>query len=113
MNQNRTALVMGIVLIVVGALFLVGQSLDLFQFGDLWPMIIVGVGGAFFLGMILGGKSTGGLAIPGSIITMIGKSPDQAAIFTPARRQSPTWSAANNKPSPILKSTTPSSFSVR
>jgi len=72
MNQNRTALVMGIVLIILGVLFLVGQSLDFFQFGDLWPMIIIGIGGAFFLGMILGGKSTGGLAIPGSIISMVG-----------------------------------------
>jgi hypothetical protein len=72
MNQNRTALTMGIVLIILGVLFLVGQSLDFFQFGDLWPMIIVGIGGAFFLGMILGGKSTGGLAIPGSIISMVG-----------------------------------------
>jgi hypothetical protein len=72
MNQNRTALVIGIILIILGTLFLVGQWFDVFQIGDLWPMIIIGVGGAFFLGMFLGGKATGGLAIPGSIITMVG-----------------------------------------
>ncbi len=72
MNQNRTALVMGIVMIILGVLFLVGQSLDVFQFDELWPMIIIGIGIAFFIGMVLGGKSTGGLAIPGSIISMVG-----------------------------------------
>ena len=40
--------------------------------GTFWPFIIVGVGAMFFVGMAAGGKSTAGLAVPGSIVSVIG-----------------------------------------
>ncbi len=72
MNQNRSTIIVGAILILVGLAFLVGQSLDLVQIELVWPMIIIAAGAAFFIGMFLGGKATGALAIPGSIITMVG-----------------------------------------
>jgi len=72
MKENRSTIVVGAILIVVGLLFLLGQSMNLIQIEFVWPMIIIAVGAAFFVGMFLGGKATGALAIPGSIITMVG-----------------------------------------
>jgi hypothetical protein len=57
---------------MLGALFLLEQLLD-FQLGQwLWPLFIIIPGLLFFVGMVLGGKSAGPLAIPGSIITTVG-----------------------------------------
>jgi hypothetical protein len=71
-NQRNSTLVFGVILIAVGALFLLGQVLNFSQWGSLWPLATVGVGALFFLGMLLGGKSTGALAIPGAIFTGLG-----------------------------------------
>ena len=71
--RNSGALVGGILLIVFGILALVSQIFRGFDFwGTYWPFIIIGVGAIFFVGMAAGGKSTAALAIPGSIITVIG-----------------------------------------
>lgn len=74
MNQStsRGSLVAGVVLIGLGILFLIGQFLDISIWEFLWPFTIIGFGALFFVGMVAGGKSAGPLAIPGSIITMIG-----------------------------------------
>ncbi len=72
-RSNTAAIVGGALLIVFGLLSLAGQI-----FGNsgvwsfLWPFIVIGVGAMFFVGMLAGGKSVAGLAIPGSIITGIG-----------------------------------------
>jgi hypothetical protein len=65
-------LVGGAILIGLGLLFLVGQFLGANLWRLFWPLAIIGVGGLFFVGMIAGGRSSGGLAIPGSILSMIG-----------------------------------------
>jgi hypothetical protein len=75
MNKQRNSgmLVAGAVLIAIGLLSLFGQLFRDFQFGSyLWPLIIVAIGGLFFVGMFAGGKSLSGLAIPGTIIGGIG-----------------------------------------
>jgi hypothetical protein len=71
-NRNLTGLVIGIVLIAIGVLALFGRFITFLNWGNAWPLIIVAVGAAFFVGMALGGKATGGLAIPGSIIVTVG-----------------------------------------
>lgn len=72
-KRNTGALVAGSVLIVFGLLALLGQLFRGFQFWSyLWPFIIIGIGGMFFVGMFAGGKSMAGLAIPGSVIGGIG-----------------------------------------
>lgn len=72
-NRNGGALVGGVLLILFGLLILSSQFFSGFDFwGTFWPFIIIGVGAMFFVGMAAGGKSTAGLAIPGSIITGIG-----------------------------------------
>ena len=71
-NRNRGGLVIGIILIIVGVLALFGRTFTFVNWDNLWPLIIVGVGAAFFIGMVLGGKSAGGLAVPGSILVTIG-----------------------------------------
>lgn len=71
--KNRGSLVGGILLIVFGVLALFGQIFRGFDFwGTFWPFFVIGFGAMFFVGMAAGGKSASGLAIPGSIISVIG-----------------------------------------
>ncbi|MGD0752564.1 MAG: hypothetical protein ABSA23_14310 [Anaerolineales bacterium] len=75
MSNKRISgsLVGGMILIVLGLLSLFGQIFRGFPFlSYLWPFIIVGFGGLFFVGMLAGGKSLAGLAIPGAIISGLG-----------------------------------------
>jgi hypothetical protein len=72
-SRNSGALVGGGLLVLLGLLALASQLFGGFDFWNVfWPFIIIGVGVMFFVGMAAGGKSTAGLAIPGSIITGIG-----------------------------------------
>jgi hypothetical protein len=67
------SLVVGAILIALGLLSLIGQIFRGFPFMSyLWPFIIIGFGGLFFVGMLAGGKSMAGLAIPGAIISGLG-----------------------------------------
>ena len=75
MSNKRisSTLVAGVVLIAFGLLALVGQIFRSFPFWSyLWPFIIIGFGGLFFVGMLAGGKSLAGLAIPGALISGLG-----------------------------------------
>ncbi len=72
-KRNSGTLVAGAILIALGLLSLFGQLFRGFPFWSyLWPFIIIGFGGLFFVGMFAGGKSMAGLAIPGTIIAGIG-----------------------------------------
>ncbi|MFZ6031038.1 MAG: GIN domain-containing protein [Chloroflexota bacterium] len=71
-SRNRSGLVWGVLLILIGVLMFAGQTLRWLNWGEAWPLFIVGVGAAFFVAMLLGGRSAAGLAIPGSIISTVG-----------------------------------------
>jgi hypothetical protein len=72
-TQNYGSLIAGILLMLFGGLALASQFFGPFDFwGNLWPLIIIGVGAMLFVGMFAGGRGTSGLAIPGSIITVVG-----------------------------------------
>ena len=72
-KRNPGLLVAGLILIAFGLLALADRLLSGFQFWHyLWPVILIAVGGLFFVGMFAGGKSVAGLAIPGSIIGVLG-----------------------------------------
>jgi drug/metabolite transporter (DMT)-like permease len=72
-RRNTGALVGGSLLILFGLLALLTQLFSGFDFwGTFWPFLIMGVGAMFFVGMFAGGKSVAGLAIPGSIIMVVG-----------------------------------------
>jgi hypothetical protein len=72
-KRNTGTLVAGAILIALGLLSLFGQLFSGLPFWSyLWPFIVIGIGGMFFIGMFAGGKSVAGLAIPGSIISCIG-----------------------------------------
>ncbi len=69
MNRKST-IIGGIILILLGVLFLASEIFsDVFTFWE-WPFFIVGLGGLFFIWAILAG--IGGLAVPGAIISGIG-----------------------------------------
>lgn len=69
-RNQRKGIVGGIILILLGLLFLASELYpQIFSFWD-WPFIIIGLGGVFLLWAILAG--TGGLAVPGAILTGIG-----------------------------------------
>jgi len=75
MDTRRTggSIVGGSILILLGLVVLLAQGFPGFNFwGILWPLIIVAFGAVFFVGMLAGGKPAAGLAVPGSIITVIG-----------------------------------------
>jgi hypothetical protein len=72
-RSNVGPLVGGALLIGLGLLTLFGQFFRDFRFlAYTWPLLIIGCGALFFVGMFAGGKSLAGLAIPGSIITVNG-----------------------------------------
>lgn len=71
-NGNRSTIAAGILLVLAGVFFM-AQRLFPFLLPPLgWPLILAGIGAAFFIAMLIGGKSTGGLAIPASILTGLG-----------------------------------------
>ncbi len=71
-KNNRSSVIIGTLLLATGILALLGQIFGQGNSGLLWPIIIIGFGLAFLVGMLLGGRSFGALAVPGSIITGIG-----------------------------------------
>jgi len=71
-NRNLTVVIVGIILVLIGIFSLFGRYFVFFNMDSLWPLIVVVVGAAFFVGMLLGDKSRGGLAVPGSILVTIG-----------------------------------------
>ena len=68
--NRRTGIVGGIILILLGVLFLASEIYpQMFEFWE-WPFIIIGLGGIFLVWAILSGA--GGLAVPGAILAGIG-----------------------------------------
>lgn len=65
-------IIIALILIGLGFIILLGQLLGVSLIGFLWPFFIIVPGVFFFVGMVLAGKGAGGLAIPGSIVTMVG-----------------------------------------
>jgi hypothetical protein len=71
-RYNTGGLIGGSILIGLGLLFLLAQFFNFAAWQFLWPFFVIGVGGLFFVGMLAGGKPASGLAIPGSLIGVIG-----------------------------------------
>lgn len=71
-HSNAGTLIAGTMLIFFGLIALAGQFLRILDWGFVWPIIVIGFGSVFFLGMVAGGKQSAGLAVPGSIISGIG-----------------------------------------
>ncbi len=71
-DRARASAIFGAILVLLGIIFLIGQFINI-DFGHyLWPFFVIGIGALFFIGMVAGGPSVGGLAIPGSIIVTVG-----------------------------------------
>ncbi|MGE5223568.1 MAG: GIN domain-containing protein [Omnitrophica WOR_2 bacterium] len=71
-NRNITGIVIGVILIAIGIFSLFERVFTFINWDSLWPLTLLGIGAAFFIGMVLGDKTRGGLAVPGSILIMIG-----------------------------------------
>jgi len=71
-RSNTGALVGGTLLIAFGLLSLASQVFRGFNWGFLWPFIVIGVGILFFAAMFAGGKQTAGFAIPATIVSGVG-----------------------------------------
>lgn len=76
MESNRVrglgVMLAGLGLIALGALFLLGQIFRINVWAILWPFFIIVPGLLFFVGMVLVGRGGSPLAVPGSIVTMVG-----------------------------------------
>ena len=72
MRRNIWGLGSGLLLIGLGIVFLLGQFLPGNPMSILWPLFIIAVAALFFLGVVAGGKATSALAIPGSVLAMLG-----------------------------------------
>jgi hypothetical protein len=71
-RHNTGGLVGGAILIGLGLIFLLAQFFNFSLWPWLWPSFIIAIGGAFFVGMLVGGRPAAPLAIPGSIIGTVG-----------------------------------------
>jgi hypothetical protein len=70
--RNLGVLVIGLGLIALGALFFLAQVFHISLLGILWPFFIIVPGLLFFVGMVALGPNGAPLAVPGSIVTMVG-----------------------------------------
>ncbi len=71
-RRNTWGFWLGVALIGLGIIFILGQVLRVDIMNFLWPVFILAFGAAFFIGMVAGGRATGALAVPGSVITTVG-----------------------------------------
>ncbi len=71
-NTRTGGLIFGLILIAFGILFLLDQLFRIAVIHYTWPLIIVGIGALFFAGMFTREREAGGLAIPGTMIVMLG-----------------------------------------
>jgi len=71
-RYNSGGFIGGGILIGLGLLFLLAQLFNFQAWDLLWPSFVIGVSALFFIGMFSGGQAAAALAIPGSIIGMIG-----------------------------------------
>ena len=73
-NQaERGTVILGLVLVVIGALALLGRALSIDILGLGWPLFVLIPGIVMFAGGVaIGGRAGLGLAIPGGIVTMVG-----------------------------------------
>lgn len=71
-RSNAGGFIGGAILIGLGLLFLAGQFISFATWANLLPLVVMGVGVVFFVGMVAGGPSAAPLAIPGSIISTVG-----------------------------------------
>lgn len=72
-SRSAASMIFGIILVVLGILFLTAQFLRIDLWSLAWPFFVIIPGLMFFAGMIASGKGkAGGLAIPGSIVTTVG-----------------------------------------
>jgi hypothetical protein len=71
-RRDQFNLLVGLVLIILGGLFLAGELFDLRLGSSLWPLFIIVPGLVLFYFMASGGKEAAPLAIPGSLVTAVG-----------------------------------------
>lgn len=74
MDKKRTSsgLVIGVILVVIGAISMSSLVFPGLDMDSLWPLIVIGIGVAFLLAAYLAGPDYTRMAIPGSILTMVG-----------------------------------------
>ncbi len=89
-NAVSGSLVFGILLIALGILFLFQEVFNIDVWSYAWPLLLLAVGVFFFVAMALGGRDSGSLALPGSILTMLGL----IFLFQNAFDQFQTWAYA-------------------
>ncbi len=70
MERKKQTLIWGFLLVLIGGVLLADQLLPAWTINLDWPWIVLGVGLVFLLFAVL--TRTGGLAIPGTIISGIG-----------------------------------------
>lgn len=71
-TRGNANVVIGAILVGLGLLFFLEQTLGLYLGRYLWPFFVIVPGLAFFMAMVMSGRNGGPLAIPGSIVTTVG-----------------------------------------
>ncbi len=71
-QKNIVSIVGGLALIGLGILFFLGKIFGINIGEDLWPFWVIGAGAVLFVLMLIGGPAAGRLAVPGSIVVMVG-----------------------------------------
>lgn len=91
-RPTSAGLVGGVILIVLGLLFLVGNLVRVDVWGVAGPLFVIAIGVMFFVGMIVGGKPLGALAIPGSMFVILGLILSAQSIFDKYESWAYAWS---------------------
>ena len=72
-NERRTTVAIGVLLIGLGALFLVGRQVGFGWTEVGWPLFVIGAGLVlWFVAFAVGGHGGAGFAVPAGIVTMTG-----------------------------------------
>ena len=66
------ALVLGLLLIALGVVLLIERVWDIPILSAWWPLVVVIFGAAFFVSLLAGPKGLAFLAVPGSVLLMLG-----------------------------------------
>ncbi len=71
-TERRSTLAVGVLLVIVGLVFLVARSLDV-SWDAWWPVFVIAPGIALLtVAVVVGGPVGAGFAVPGGIVTMVG-----------------------------------------
>ena len=102
-RDGHGGLVGGAILVALGVAFLAQNTFNVTGLGFRWPFFIIGPGLLLFAAMIAGGRGSGNLAVPASIVTtnvVPTPRPVRSSRTSPPSKRASLRDSANPRPVP-------------